>query len=136
MRAEKIIFDFLKLDIKHENYIGQSNCLCKMTRKSFPLLVTPFKHMCRKYGPGENAQAVEEEVWCGKGKVHNSNSSSSAKRNFLTSIKQVISSSILPENIFFEKSRLNKDISFIIKGRRLPPKVPPGQFWTLLNQTT
>ena len=81
-------------------------------------------------------KAVEEEVWCGKGKVHNSNSSSSAKRNFLTSIKQVISSSILPENIFFEKSRINKDISFTIKGRRLPPKVPPGQFWTLLNQTT
>ena len=38
-----------------------------------------------------------EFVWCVKSKVHNSNSSSSASRNFLTSIKQVISSSILPK---------------------------------------
>ena len=46
--------------------------------------------------PGWN-YFLAEFAWCVKSKVHNSNSSSSASRNFLTSIKQVISSSILPK---------------------------------------
>ena len=63
-----------------------------------PSLPKPIKNtnVSLQYGLGEII-FLAEFAWCVKSKVHNSNSSSSASRNFLTSIKQVISSSILPK---------------------------------------
>ena len=75
------------------------NSATTVTNGRRPSLPKPIKNtkLSLQYGLGEII-FLAEFAWCVKSKVHNSNSSSSASRNFLTSIKQVIASSILPQN--------------------------------------